>query len=181
MRILIALLISGLMFACGSSGTKSVNTSTTVETSVDTELEVLEPTTVETSPPWESLPPNDRDFYANVLDCPGVTSLMEAVTSLPLIPEEEWGSANPSSLGNNRWEEARGFTDGMIYVQYRFDADNNRIDEMATLVYGAGLFHLVDYNIVYAIYSGSLTEEQANDNFESTMLLATGKYFCLYM
>ena len=160
MRTLFILMLSGLMLACGST--------------------VVKKTTAPTGPPWMQLKKVERDKYVNVYKCPLATKVMTMGLKWKLSKTDN--ATNPRKAPTpNRWVEKRDDGKEVLYIQYRKTKSGTRVNELAIYYVRGMQFLLADYNIVYAIRSGKITEKQAAENFGTTMKLATGKYFCLLM
>lgn len=150
MKKIILFLMAAMMIACGGSSGKVTNP-------------------VPAGPPWEQLPVSQQERYVTELDCPTATSMVTEISTWPVTDSTDFEAGYRVYLhyldeSMSAYTLQRTATDGKIVA--------------AMLVINGYQFMIVDYNVIRAVDTGTLTGNEDTDTFYSS---ATGEYFCFWL
>jgi len=144
--------------ACGDSApvTPEYPTTTSVE---------------EVGPPWESLSDEDAATYVEDFACVEATEMVTDMMGWVPVSEEA-----PAEIAPGQYIEVLMGPSGLIgLLQYR--EGEPRVVEMGLLMLSEeSMILFLDYHVLRAFHTGA-----ASPDDDSSLSLATGEYFCVYM
>lgn len=154
MKLLITLLCTAFLFACGPTATTSIAT----------------PIAQPTNPPWEALSAEDRAMYVESFACVEATRMVEDMLT--------WDEIDTVAVENstNRFIVSLSSPAGLIGF-YQFRRGEKNVVEFGVLFLDETMsIILIDYYVLRAIHTGAASP----DNVEA-LNVATGEYFCVYI
>lgn len=182
-KLLLPLISLTLVAACGTTPKK---TTTAPETaSQPTAAEATPSTASQEKPspeasgaPWELLPTEERETYQSGLACPDATKVvtdMKTWSLLEIPGDPEF--INPSEFAPGHYIRFVQNEVGMVGVlQYTYVDDQPLIYYAVLQLDAESAIPMLDFFVAKSILDGENTAE----DFDATVLPATGDYFCVW-